>query len=480
MRRLRAWPTTVKVPLLVVLLMVAAAVFFSHQVLQRLSATQQRHLGELAGAYLDGLSSALLPHVLREDIWEVFDQLDRSRHDYTGLETLNTLVVGADGTVLAATDPRRYPSTSRPPAELPARFNGDSDLVLVENEARAYARRALIYQDRPLGWIFSEIDIQGLQAERREVLIALIATNSFLTLLFAGFGYLAVRRMVRPIDTLASHLDRGRDGVVEPIPEAQLRSPDSEFGRLFRRYNAMVRGLTEREALAARLSGEEKMASLGRLASGMAHEINNPLGGMFNAIDTVERHEANPEVRRASLEIVKRGLVGIRDVVRATLVTYKSREESRGLRPNDLDDLRFLVRWKVERRGLVLLWNNDLPEYLDIQAGPLRQAVLNLLLNACAASPMGGEVGLSAASGPDGLTIAVEDRGPGMPPTVAALLEGGGEAGPLAEGQGLGAWMVHRLINELQGTVSVTARTGGGTRVELFVPLREETLRDVA
>ena len=482
LQTLGGWPTTIKVPLMVAALMVAVSAVLSNQVLVRLADTQQRHLEQLTGAYLDGLSSSIVPHVLRDDIWEIFDQLDRTRHGYVGLSAVHTLVAKGDGTILAASDPRVFPSQQEVPASLEGRFRDGSDLAIDEPEGRAFVRRALFYQSRPVGWIYAEIDIRDMLADRRDVLVTLILTNAALTLMFAGFGYLAVRRMIRPLGTLADHLDRGRGGRVEPIPEARIGPPHSEFGRLFRRYNAMASALNQREALTARLAEEEKMASLGRLASGMAHEINNPLGGMFNAIDTLDRHGRDPAVRRTALEILKRGLVGIRDVVRATLVTYKSGEGNRALRASDLDDLRFLVRQEVSRRGLTLSWGNELTAALELPAGPIRQVALNLLLNACAASPPKAEVTFRATRRDGALHLQFGDEGPGIPAEVAAILESQEtDLEPPVEGHGLGAWMVSRLLAELGGAAHASLRQEGGTWIEVTVPLRQERLlRDVA
>lgn len=480
--RLRAMPITFKVPLMVAALMVAVSVILSNQVLVRLSATQERHLEELTGAYLDGLSASLVPHVLREDIWEVYDQLDRTRHAYLGVSAVKTIVAEPDGIILAASDPNEFPSQTAVPASLVSRFKGDATLVLDEGNGRAFIRRALSYQDLPIGSIYGEIDIGDLLAERREVLVALVLTNIALTLVLAGAGYLVVRRMIRPMDTLAEHLERGRGGRMEPIPPERIGPQHSEFGRLFRRYNALVHAVNQREELAARLADEERMASLGRLASGMAHEINNPLGGLFNAIDTLEHHGDKAEVRRSSLDLLKRGLIGIRDVVRAALVTYKSGASRQPLQPSELDDLRFLVRPEVVRRQLTLMWHTDLPRELPLPAGPVRQSVLNLLLNACAASPLGGRVDFTAGLEAGALVIRVADRGPGMPAEFAAVLESGnGAEPPPAQGSGLGAWMVSRLVRELGGSVAVSTPPEGGTAVEITIPVSEEgPIRHVA
>ena len=482
LRRIGAWPVAVKVPLVVAALMVAISAVLSNQILVRLSQTQQRHLEQLASAYLDGLSASLVPYVLRDDIWEIFDQLDRSRERYAGLSAVYTIVAGQDGTILAASDPLRFPSQELVPPALTRRFIATGGLVLAEDEGRAFVRRVLSYQDLSIGAIYAEIDIHALLAERRQVLLALVLTNAALTLVFAGFGYLAVRRMVRPIDILAAHLERGRGGRIEPVSLTDIGSKHSEFGRLFRRYNALVRALSERETLAARLAEEERLGSLGRLASGMAHEINNPLGGMFNAIDTMERHSDDPLVRHSSLQILKRGLVGIRDVVRATLVTYKAGGESTRLRAQDLDDLRALIQPEVGRRRLVLEWHNELPDELALAAGPIRQAVLNLLLNACAASSVGGRVCLEALVRHGKLAIEVADQGPGIPAEAASIMNATeADPPPPKHGTGLGAWMVNRLVRQLGGSVQAAPLPNGGTLVRITAPAKPNVgLRHVA
>lgn len=458
---------TVRVPALVAVLMIIVSAVITQQVLTRLADTQKANLEALTGAYLDGLSTAVTVPVLRDDIWEVFDQLDRAREMYSGVRPLNTVVTAMDDRVIAAGAPKRFPTQEPLPATLRNRMPARDGVVVDEASQRAFATRVLDYQGKAIGRIYAEIDISHLLAERRTVLVTLITTNAVLTLLLASGGYVVVRRMVRPIEILTDRFERGRGGRMEPIPEHLIGNRRGTFGHLYRRYNIMVRALNDRQILSQRLAEEERLASLGRLASGLAHEINNPLGGLLNAVDTLEQHGDDPAVRRTSTDLLKRGLRGMRDVVRATLVAYKARDDQGVLTRNDIDDLRYLVGHEVRRRSLTLEWRNALSGPIAVPGGLVRQALLNLLLNACAASPVGATLGLTAGFAGRRLRLEVSDEGAGMDSTFAAILEA--EASPVApNGPGLGLWIVRRALDQLGGHAEV--RTDGGTRVILTLP----------
>jgi signal transduction histidine kinase len=472
MKRLRMLldrvPITMKVPIVVAVLMVAVGAVASERVLSRLVATQERQIRDLTNAYLDGLASPLVEPVLRGDPWEIFDVLDQARQLDAAVRPVETVVTNAAGVVLAGSSPRHAPVGSQLPAEFPAGQDHLSKVLVQEAASRAFVDRRLLVEGRLVGTLHAEFDISQLLAERRDVFRTLLSTNAALTLLFAALGWFAVRQMVRPMKVLSDHLEGAQSGAVKPIPAGQLPSADSEAGRLFRRFNDMARAVAGNEALAARLSDEERLASLGRLASGMAHEINNPLGGLFNAIDTLRKHGDKPVVRAKTVALIERGLVGIRDVVRAALATYRVTERERRLTGQDFDDVRLLLGPELLRRHQTIEWSAASGPLPDLPSTPIRQAVLNLLLNASAASGEGGRLRF-CVSGSNGseLLIEIADSGPGMPQDAAAILTGDRTYAMLRDGKGLGLWMVRRLLGEVGGTIDVRTSPAGGALVRL-------------
>jgi len=330
-------PLTVRVPLFVVALMVAVSVAISERVLDRLSDTREAYLQGLAATYLDSVVASITASVLREDSWEIFDTLEQMRPTNSGIAPIVTVVAGKDGTVLASNDPVRHQTLAPLPESFLLNFTG-SGVVIGEETGEGYASRDIRYQHQLIGRIYAVFDISLLTRERRQVLVALVVTNAALTILLGFIGFFAVRAMIRPMQLLETHMSEAASGPATPIPEVDMPKSNREVMRMLKAYNALVHAVEERKSLASRLAQEEKLASLGRLAAGMAHEINNPLGGLMNVVDTLRKHGESESVRARSVAILQRGLQGIRDVVQAALAENRPERLERPLSVSDLEE----------------------------------------------------------------------------------------------------------------------------------------------
>jgi len=464
----RSWPLAVRLPAAAALLVALAGAVASWTVLASLQQVQQHHLREVIDARIAALAPSLRTDVVRLDIWQLFEALDGLVRERAGLPVLFAAVLDDAGRVLAASEPRRAPTLEPPPPELAARIRlAREGLVFADGEAEALV---LLPVGGGGAHLYAEIDVSALLAERRRASALLVAGNAAFVLLTAGLAWLLVRRMLEPLERLTAAF-----AAVEHGGEVELSLPRSgfadapEYRRLFRAFGAMLQSVREREQLRLRLAEEDKLARLGHLAAAMAHEINNPLAGLFTALDTLRRHGGDPDVRREALAILERGLSDIADIVRATLVAYREDRALQPLTPEALDDLRLLVRQEVERRQLKLAWDNRLADPVAVAAGPLRQALLNLLLNAARATPAGGSVRFSAGLSGGMLMVEIADGGPGLPAGLEPALTRADPSVP-PRGRGLGLWIAGRLLADLGACVEVHRPETGGTLVRIALP----------
>jgi len=206
-------PLAIRAPVLVAGLMVTVAVTTSQVVLWRFAQDQESNLRLLTSAYLDGLSAAVLPPLVRRDTREVFDALDRARGGrYAGFEPRFAILELPNGTILASSDSRRFPVQSLVPDELRRRFAAGDGLEIDPNTDRAWLARSLLTEGLPAGRLFTEVDIADSLRVRREILLTLVLVNGCLTLAFALGGYFVLKRMLQPLSVLTRYVEQILEG----------------------------------------------------------------------------------------------------------------------------------------------------------------------------------------------------------------------------------------------------------------------------
>ncbi len=452
MRFFHRIPLSLRVPLLTVVLMLLVGVFASQQVLRTLENVQNARIRELAHLRIEALSVALGPLVLRKDVWEVYDMLVRTM-DESEVRRLNfTAVADETGHVLAATDTRRAPLDSLI-ADVAQGAQDLDNLSLAGKVSHIRLLSDLVYQDRVVGQILTEMNVSDLFSQRRQAARLLLVGNAIVTGFLALLGYLGMRWMLLPVTRIIDRMRASSEAPV-PIPASELPSGDTELARLARSYNAMANAVEAKAEADRRLAERERFVSLGRLSSSLAHEINNPLGGLLNAADTITKFADRPEVVRDSAELLTRGLRHLRDVAGATLDLYRMDRGQAPLSREDFDDLRLLVAPEIVRSTQQLDWHVALssPELAGFASVPVRQIALNLLLNATAAAGDRGRVGLNVSGTQTGVTLEISNSGPGLSDHARERLLG---AGPVPPGGGVGLRLVRDLVAELNGTISL-------------------------
>ncbi|WP_306599739.1 ATP-binding protein [Geothrix sp. 21YS21S-2] len=270
---------------------------------------------------------------------------------------------------------------------------------------------------------------------------------------------------------------RRKDGAVLPVLlSAKVLDLEGEacLLTLSQDLTATRAAEAERRRLEAELQHAQKLESLGSLAGGVAHDMNNILAaiiGLGSALQEKYAHDA--PLARALETILGAGERGRRLVRGLTDFARKGLDDPR---PVDLNEL---VRLQIELlRGTTLArieistqLDPDLPAVLG-EPSSLGNALMNLCVNAMDAMPQGG--GLAFCTGVDAqgrVVLAVEDTGEGMPPEVAArAMEPFFTTKPVGKGTGLGLAGVYGTVKAHGGTLEIESRVGQGTRVILCFP----------
>ncbi|GFO54257.1 two-component sensor histidine kinase [Geomonas sp. Red276] len=270
--------------------------------------------------------------------------------------------------------------------------------------------------------------------------------------------------MARPIVRLATAMADIDLGALTPVGFPPRRD---EIGALQTSFQRMVERLghseLERERALSQLIHKEKMATIGEIVAGVAHEIGNPLAAMSAALYEVEG-KLPPEGKESAV-VLKGGMERIQKILRQ--LTDFSRKGSLELAPVP-SDLFFseavAFATMATKKYRVELVARDLcqpPVPLEIDKGKLHQVVLNLVLNATVASPADGVIELAASLSPEGYRLTVLDRGEGIPEgELDKVFEIFYTTKPAGTGTGIGLAVCKNIVDLHHGEITVASSKG--------------------
>ena len=283
----------------------------------------------------------------------------------------------------------------------------------------------------------------------------------------------------------------------DPIAEQTLEPGFVDLARLLANQLAVAlenaamlgevrRQLAELRVMQERLVRASRLAAVGELAAGVAHEVNNPLTGVLGYADLLLAEAGPDDPSREGLGIIRAEALRARKIVRALLEFARPAAPQRT--PSDLNAVvrgsLDLVRSRLAAAGIELADRpGDLPP-VDLDPAAIGGALMHVLDNAIRAMPRGGTliVETLAARGPRGdeAVVRVSDTGAGMSddavmrafePFYSAWDQRGGEGGSHAGGQGLGLSLALVALEGHGGTIVIASRPGTGTSVELRLPV---------
>jgi two-component system, NtrC family, sensor kinase len=317
------------------------------------------------------------------------------------------------------------------------------------------------------------------------VLVLIIAAGMMMAI---GLGYFLENKIMSPVHRLIKASQQVSEGNL--APEIGPLSKD-EIGVLQKTFKDMVVSLEERDKQRRaesenRLLQSEKQASVGRLAAGVAHEINNPLTGVLTFTRILQRSQSIGDKDRDHLQKIAESTVRVRNIVKGLLDF--SRQTELDQEPTDVNRLIRTVISAMENQALIkgvsLEFNprEDLP-MITLDRNQFQSVVINLIINALDATEQGGTIrastGISvSASNTDkkGVEISITDTGCGIPPeNLDKLFEPFFTTKEVGKGTGLGLAVSYGIVQRHGGTIRVQSELGRGSTFTIWIPVDEQS-----
>ena len=343
----------------------------------------------------------------------------------------------------------------------------------------------ILVGDRKIGHLLITRYLDDFSILQRRALLARIEVTLAVFALGIAVSLYLSWSLSRPLQSLTK---AARAVAAGDLSVKVPASGEDELGQLSATFNEMVQRLRENRLLEERLHFAERSTAIGRLASGVAHEIRNPLNFINLSIDHVrERLAPEDEARRRDFDRIllsmKAEISRLNRLVGDFLSFGKPMRLDR--RPSSvgaiLEEVAALVDHKARDQGIALTVDieRDIPE-MDADPELLKTCFLNLMINACDAMPEGGLLALSLRSseedGARSLLISVSDTGHGMSPEeIRSAFEP--YFSTKETGLGLGLALTQKIVSDHGGTIRLESSAGKGTTALIALPLVPATKR---
>ncbi|UCD30183.1 MAG: cache domain-containing protein [Planctomycetota bacterium] len=311
------------------------------------------------------------------------------------------------------------------------------------------------------------------------LVIVLATTLASLVLLF-----FVTKLVLRPIGQITTMSRKVVDGDLRA--RVGIRPP-GEMGVLCQAIDAMADAVEQREeqlklATRQQIGRSEKLASIGRLAAGIAHEINNPLTGVLTFAHLLRQKENMDEQDKQDLDLIINETTRAGEIVRGLLDFARERPAVK--EPLEINEvitqtLRLIRGQKQFEQIIIEEKLNDNVPRINGDMNQLQQVLLNLSLNACEAMSDGGTLTISTESQNNKAFVKVTDNGSGIKKEhLDQIFEPFFSTKPAGKGTGLGLSVSYGIIQQHGGNLEVESQEGKGTTFTIILPCVSESQTD--
>lgn len=306
----------------------------------------------------------------------------------------------------------------------------------------------------------------------------LVIFFSIISLLIISIG---AKVLARPVSRLSKIMDgiKSHGDLEIENQHVELKDRRDEIGELQKSFLWMLQRLREagreHKKTVEVLSQTEKMVAIGRLAAGVAHEINNPLSGMTLCFKNLMETNVDNLTREKLVMAINDGLQKIKNIVGHLLdfsrmtVTEKTPEDLNNL----INRLLVLLNYPASKKNIEIIndLSDDIPEIL-IDENKMSQVFMNIMINAVQAMDDGGRLTIRTKADDGFCVVSIEDTGAGISPDIMSrIFDPFFTTKGIGEGTGLGLSVSKGIVEQHGGMIEVDSEVGAGTTFKIKLPL---------
>jgi signal transduction histidine kinase len=394
---------------------------------------------------------------------EIFEKRD--------IDFISLVVLNEKGRVIAHNDAKEYGNIYQDPKTLNA-LAAESTIVqhyhdrVIDHEALDIATPLMLGKKR-WGTLKLALSLEKVDQEIQNTVFNVVIFTVVLLIVGLCIILFLSRRFIKPITQLAGTMEKASGDMLDM--KVDIKGKD-EVALLGRSFNQMIDRIRESnlqlKQTHEKLLHSQKLASLGILASGVAHEINNPLAGMFNCVQLLEQRGDDKAFRYRYLKLIKDGLIRIEDTVGKLL--WMSRKEGRNLQTveikESLRDIYQFIAHRTEKNNII--YRENIENGITVLIDPLdfQQAMINLMINAIQSMKKGGTLNVNAFRNNSSVIIEVSDTGEGIEEEkLSKIFDPFYTTKQPGEGTGLGLWLTYEIVKNYDGEISVHSKKGEGS-----------------
>lgn len=365
----------------------------------------------------------------------------------------------------------------------PNTSNSFNDVIIYNDSSNGWVmeiNEAFIFSGRSWGHAKIGFDASGIRDEIRSIFFLLLISTALLSTIVLLILFISINRMVSSLEKLVHEIDK-----IDFISEARISKPgeDDEIGFLYNHFAQLQIRLDhskrELENAQRQIYQAEKLASIGRLASGVAHQVNNPLNGIKSCLYAIQKEPNNFAQTQEYIKLINEGIDNIEMVVKKLLGFARQQSKSDVLISinESVEKVIHLFEFRLREKEIKIELNlAEILERVKIDHHLFQEVVMNLLLNSYDAIESKGEIKITTGRIEDNfIFMKIEDNGSGISDeNLKKIFDPFFTTKEVGTGTGLGLSVCLGIIESHGGRIDVLSRLNKGTEFTIYLPIANE------